>query len=255
MDTNDTLVPQEGQLISTEDLWNPYPGVISYDDGNPSLGSPNAEYDILFYQTPESMQDVDTYRNFIQSAVRQFRQSRYYKDYKSYLESLGLNKSQVLGNIDSEMATIELHHHILTIFDDALMITEHLLKTIGKVTTFDITEILIQEHQNNNIPLVMLDKTTHELYHASNGNLYIPLSRVYGRWWILIYKYRYGITMEIAKKLITYIKKYYDNAAPLTIQLNNDIMSFAQYNEYNYNTNSTMLYMKNDENRKIKYIE
>lgn len=214
------------------ECFNPLPGIITYDtEVNPTIHSPSAEYDIPFYITKEYVMDIDLYRNFIKNCVYRFRRSRYYKQYKAYLMDLGLDRSQILGNIDDTMADIEMHHAILTIFDITLMITEHLLNTVGRATSFDVIQLLIEEHHQNNIPIVMLDKTSHEMLHSDMDN-FLPPNQVFGRFWNLVYKYRYGVSMEVAKKLLSYISRYYRDYPVMNVQVREDIMNFSKFNEF-----------------------
>ena len=220
--------------------FNPLPGIITYDtEVNPTIHSPAAEYDIPFYLTKDYVMDIDLYRNFVKNCVYRFRRSRYYKQYKSYLMDLGLDRSQVLGNIDDTMADIEMHHAILTIFDITLMITEHLLNTVGRATSFDVIQLLIEEHHQNNIPIVMLDKTSHEMLHSDMDN-FLPPSQVFGHWWNLIYKYRYGVSIDVAKKLLAYISRYYKEYPPMSVQLRADLLNFSHFNEFGAPYNASM---------------
>ena len=102
-----------------------------------------------------------------------FRRSRVYTNYKSYLYQLGMNRCQVFGNITSDMATIEMHHNMLTIFDIALILSEYVLKTTGRISTFDLVQLLKEEHKANNIALVMLSKTPHQVYHNNPNEFFI----------------------------------------------------------------------------------
>lgn len=220
--------------------FNPLPGIITYDtEINPTIHSPYAEYDIPFYITKECVMDIDLYRNFVKNCVYRFRRSKYYKQYKSYLINLGLDHSQILGNIDDTMTSIEMHHAILTIFDITLMITEHLLNTVGRATTFDVIQLVIEEHHQNNIPIVMLDKTSHEMLHSDIDN-FLPPNQVYGKWWILLYKYRFGISIEVAKKILMYISRYYKDYPPMNVQLREHVLSYAHYNEFGAPYNTSM---------------
>lgn len=219
--------------------WNPFPGIISIDDDNPTISSPNATYDLPFYMTREAFLDVEVYKHFIENAISRFRRSGYYKAYKSYLMSLGLNKCQIFGNIDDEMASLEMHHNFITIHDIALMITEHIINTVGAITTFDLVQLLIEEHYSNNIPIVMLSKTPHQAYHDDPNN-FIPPDMTFGKWWELVYKYKYGITIDIARKIILFIQKYSNEQDPMSIQLRNEISSFANYNEYGWRYQPTL---------------
>ena len=207
---------------------------INSKDDNPYLMFPRAEYPLYFYQTRDLLNDMDRYRSFIENCVRRFRKSRAYKGYKSYLMSLGMDRSQILGNIQEGMASIEMHHNFLTIFDITILISQHILNTVGFCSSFDIIALLIQEHKNNNIPIVMLDKTSHQLYH-DNPDFYIPISMTFGQWWNLLIKYRFGITLDIAYKVINYIKNCQRNNELNTLEfykLENTIQSWGEYNDY-----------------------
>lgn len=224
--------------ISINQQYNQYPDIISYDDKNPSLSSPNAQFDLPFYQTKESLMDVDVYRNFLKNAEIRFRASKEYKAYKSYLiESLGIDRCQVFGNVSVDDATIELHHNVLGLFDICLLISSHIINTVGIISSFDLVQLLIQEHYNNNVGIVFLSKTAHQIF-TNTPDSYIPPEQTFGKWWNLLSKYRYGITYDIAKKVINYLDKY-SKQMPTTINLpqQETILSFAYYNEYGWPAN------------------
>ena len=188
----------------------------------------------------DSLMDIEVFRSFIQNAVSTFRKSREYKGYKAHLMELGLCNSAAHGNITSEMANIEMHHCILNIFDIALMITQHIINTVGCITTFDLVQLLILEHRQNNVPIIMLDETTHEMYH-SEFDAYFPPNMIFGKWPHLLMKYSRGITIDIAKKIMYYIQKYYNEKEPMIVELRDNVLSFANYNEYGYKySNNTM---------------
>lgn len=214
------------------DEYNLYPEIMSFNKDNPTVHSPYSEIDIYFYQTAETLQDIDTFRNFLKNAESRFRASKEYKAYKSYLMSMGINRCQEFGNITDEDATIELHHNILGLFDICLLITYHTINTVGCITTFDLIQMLIQEHYSNRVGVTFLSKTAHQ-YYTVDPEGYIPPEMTFGRWWELLSLYKYGITYEIANKVIKYIKKY-QNHFPMSINLpqQEEILSFAQFNEY-----------------------
>lgn len=210
---------------------------INLDSNNVLLDAPGAEYQLPYMQTKDTLVDIDRYKRFISSAISKFRHSRGYKNYKSYLMSLGLNKCQIMGNIDEKMATIEMHHNIITIYDIAILITEHILNTIGYITTFDLVSLIYQEHTLNNIPIVMLSSTVHEIYH-NDPDFYVPMSMTIGKWWELLYKYRYGITLDISYKIIKFINKCQENNEIKNLeifQLRDTISDWGKYNEYSNN--------------------
>ena len=212
---------------------------INTQDPIPTIYFPRCEYPLMFYQTRDTLADIDKYKNFIDNCIHRFRKSRTYKSYKSYLMSMGLDRCQVIGNIQDGMANIEMHHNFLTIYDITILISQHILNTVGRCTTFDIISLLMQEHRNNNIPIVMLSETVHQLYHDT-PDFYIPLSMTFGKWWDLLIKYRYGITLDIAYKVIKYIQNCQRNNELNSVEffkLSDDIKNWGEYNEYNYYNN------------------
>ena len=207
--------------------------VVSLDTMKPSLRASEAGLDLPFYQTKETLSDPETYRNFIKNAESRFRRSKEYTAYKAYLMSMGFDHCQIMGNIESEQGVdIELHHNILNLFDDCIMICEHVLNTVGYISTFDLIQLIINEHFANRIPLCFLSTTAHQMF-TDDMDAYIPPNMTFGKWWELISKYRYGITFDIANKINRYISKYQNNM-PTTVQIipQEQILSFAYYNEY-----------------------
>lgn len=188
---------------------NKLPGIDQYQENmNPIISSPNSTFAISFYQTRESLMDINTYRSFLKDCETRFRRSATYSNYKGFLIGLGMNRCQVHGYITTEMegVTIEMHHAILTLFDIALMITEHMLNTIGYVTTYDVVQALKEEHKLNNVALVMLSQTPHEVYH-NDSQFFIHPNMCFGNWPELINKYKLGLTQDISFKLLYYLKK------------------------------------------------
>lgn len=157
-----------------------------------------------------------------------------------------------------------MHHNIITIYDIAILITEHILNTIGRITTFDLVSLLIQEHRLNNIPIVMLSKTAHQLYH-DDPDFYIPLSMTFGQWWNLLFRYRYGITLDIAYKTVKYISNCQKNNELQNLemfQLRDTIMNWGNYNEYNqyniinnYNNNFINSAYVDNANESLEYFK
>jgi hypothetical protein len=190
--------------------YNPIPGIETIQENmNPILSSPNSEFSIGFYQTRDSLMDIDTYRVFLKNCETRFRRSATYSNYKGFLINLGMDRCQFHGFINTDMngVDIEMHHAILTLFDICLLITEHLLNTVGYVSTFDVVQLLKEEHKANNIALVMLSLTPHQLYHDNTSQFFIHPKMCFGNWPALIEKYKLGLTQDVAFKLLHYLKK------------------------------------------------
>lgn len=189
---------------------NEFPDIFVYNEENPIISSPNSPFVVTFAQTRDSLLDAELYKNFLYSAISRFRTSNFYKHYKAHLLYMGINRCQCHPNIqtneDDEMATIEMHHFVLTIFDIAYIITEHILNTYGKITTFELVELMRKEHEAHRVCTVFLCKTCHQKYH-SDPDFYIPLEMGFGDWYLFLEKYNKGISRDIALKIYYLIKK------------------------------------------------
>ena len=219
--------------LQIQNKYNNYPDIIQYSTKNPVLRSPNAYTDLYFYQTKETLADVDTYRYFIKNVESRFRACKEYKLYKHYLiEYLGIDRCQVFGNVSVEDADVELHHNVINLFDMCILISSHIINTIGEISSFDLIQLLIQEHWNNRVGVTFLSKTAHQKF-TNDPDAYIPPEMTFGRWWELLSIYRYGITYDLASKVIKYINKY-QNEFPSSINIlqNEEILSYSYYNEY-----------------------
>ena len=220
-----------------------------YYDGNkynPCISSPNAPYAIFFYQTRETLfGDADIFKRFIDNAIQQFRNTDFYTQYKGFLFKLGMDRCQIFGNITEEMVGskgLEMHHNGITIFDIAVILCNHILNIKGKICTFDIVHMLRKVHENHQVPLVMICKTAHQLYH-NEEEFILPSSMCFGNWISLIYEYMDGLTYGIAKKLFYWIKvsQEHTNDDKLNsdlIQLRDHILEWSDKNGYAYNNNS-----------------
>ena len=238
---------------------------VEYDDQyNPMVNSPNAPYALPFYMTKDTMIDVEVYKAFLDNAISQFRKhGRFYKNYKSYLMELGLDHCQIYSNVNEDNVGsrgIEMNHNFLTIFDIALLITEHVLNTVGYISTFDLIYLLKLEHRENRVPIVMLSETVHEMYHQ-NEDLVFPAQMCFGYWIELLKRYSRGITPRIAQKVINYIDRSINDNDKLNSIAINDLLGLKQnvegwsrYNEYadnrrigvvNVNNNYSQYYTDN----------
>lgn len=207
--------------------------VVMYDEENPTISSPNAEYDLQFKQTRASFEDPELYRAFIKNVESRFRRCKEYKIFKAGLMARGYDHCQMMGNIESsDMVDIELHHNVLSLFDICVLISQHIINTIGYITTFDLIQLLIIEHFNERVGVTFLSTTPHQVF-TSDPEGFIPPDMTIGRWWELLDRYPYGITFEIANKIKKYIYKF-QNELPVSIDVRHQeqILDFAYYNQF-----------------------
>lgn len=216
---------------------------------NPTLYSPNSPFYISFAATMDTTQDPDTYRNFLYSAITAFRSSIFYKKYKSYLISIGINCCQLHPHIkvldpenDEAMATIELHHLVCTILDIANIISTHILHTYGSLTTFDLEELIRMAHKDNTVRVAFLCRSCHELYHNNPNQAFkFPLDAGFGDLFSFLEKYKYGICKDFAYKLYYQLKTDLYNTNERNekiselLKIRDNVIRWSDYNEKYFN--------------------
>lgn len=217
--------------------FNSIPEIDFFTDlsGNPTINSPNSEYQICFYQTKDTLMDVEVYRNFLKNAIQRFRRSETYKHYKGFLMENGLDHCQYLGNISGDLdgVSLEMHHSIINIYTVAYIICEHVLATKGKINTFQLAELIRQEHMDHHIPVCFLSLTPHQLYH-NDDNFYISPNMVFGDWITFLNKYWYGInSIDVINKIKYYLHRAIDEDGLSTdgnlLELNQRIEDWSNY--------------------------
>lgn len=218
---------------------NSFPDIQSINiSGNPTLVTPNKEDSISLRHTYADLQDIDEYVKFIRNSVKLFRGTEYYKLYKGHLLELGLDRCQVLGNLpvdtdnNDSLVTIEMNHVIITVFDVALIICETILKTYGSITSFELVNLLIKEHAEHRVPLVMMCKSVHQAYHA-DPLFFVQPNMIFGKWWELLDRYKLGITPEIASKVSYYCKKCQEQSGTFDnglLQISRQVQEWGSYN-------------------------
>lgn len=208
-----------------------YPDIlISNIDINPEISSPNADYSISLAFTQQQRYDYEEYENILKSAIRNFRNSVTYRHYKSYLYDLGINCCQfhpyISNNEEFEMASLEMHHCMLNIFDIANIIMEDAINRYGVITEFDLADLLKIEHTANRIPITMLCKNCHQLYH--HKYLYIHPNMIFGKWWELISKYKLGWNRDICENLMKYLLKATEDKKEYTEERINKLLELRK---------------------------
>lgn len=200
---------------------------------NPTLDAETSEFELPFYKDVEYFANIDNFVSFVKAVERMVRSSSYYSRYIKYLkEEIGLRACQVLSNIEDEYADIEMHHGpILTLFDYAAIITDYMLATNQKINTFRVADILLEEHYNHNVQVVMLSKTVHEQVHENN--IFINLNQAFGDLNAFLKKYRLGIHPEQVQKINHYIElsKKYDSFDKDVLKLSGFVKSWSKEND------------------------
>lgn len=199
---------------------------------NPTIDSDNGLYELPFYKDAEFFSNLDNFVNFVKAVEKQVRTSNSYSRYIAYLKNdMGLTCCQVLSNVveeDEKDHLIEMHHGpILTLFDYAAIITDYLIYNNRKINTFIVSDILLDEHFNNNIQVVMLSKTVHQQVHENN--IFINLHQAFGNLNNFLKKYKNGLHEEQISKINNYIElsEKYDSFDKNVLQLRDNIMKWS----------------------------
>ena len=177
---------------------------------NPTIDSDTSLYVIPFYKDEEYFSNLDNFVSFVKSTEQLIRTSKFYARYIRYLkEDIGLNFCQVMSNIKTEEETdnvkIEMHHGpILTLFDYVSIVVDYMLYHNEKITTYKVADIILEEHFNNNIQVVMLSETAHELVHEND--IFINYKQGFGNLEAFLKKYREGISDDQISKINKYIQ-------------------------------------------------
>lgn len=204
-------------------------GIKLKGENNPKLKSKYDDTRICCHKTRKDLEYLDDFIKFVSSVEKLVRIHPDYTNYIGELKSkLDLRNCSFLSNLNDEMVDIEMHHGpIFTLFDVCYIISNYYLKKFNKINSIVMAEIVIAEHYENNIQVVMLSTVAHQLAHT--GNIYINPSQAWGNVDRFIKKYKDGIT-----------KEYEDNI--------NKILSIA----YKYDSNDFGMFDLNETPKKYK---
>jgi len=132
----------------------------------------------------KSVEDFDEKAVFY--IEKQIRNSYEYRSYINYLkEELDLTRCSLLPGIDIKTTpvSLEFHHFPFTLFDITSIVGKSMISGISEkesVSSFDIAEKVMHEHFKNNVGLVPLTETLHQMAH--NGAISIPFDKINGNY-------------------------------------------------------------------------
>lgn len=164
--------------------------------------------DCIEYPTnaKELLKDYDAYEKFIKGCEHCVRKDDRYTAFIGELRQNGFNRCAILGNIptDDDKIKLEMHHGpIFNLFDICDIVTRHLIRNgTDELTTYKVADLVLTEHENYNVQVVMLSKTPHKGNHKSN--VFINIKSSIGRIDRFIDKYEDG--MENSHR--SYVRRY-----------------------------------------------
>lgn len=189
---------------------------IEYTEGEsngkvtPIVDSGRSLYQIPLYKDEAFFSNLESYINFIKGCERVVRGNDRYKKYIWYLKNtIGLDHCQVLPGINPDekgKIEIEMHHGpIFTLYDYCQIVLDYLMLKKRKITTLRVADIVLDEHMENHIQVVMLLATVHEQVH--NRNIFINYNQAWGDLNAFLKHYGEGMNDILKEKLNKYIDR------------------------------------------------
>lgn len=119
-----------------------------------------------------------SYKKFVKNCEMLVRKSNEYKLWKEYIIDVLQVNTCMITHEDINEVTIEVHHHIPSLYGVVCAIVNKNIEDSEEFCTFDIARETIELHFKNRIGYVTLIRTMHEKFH--NGHLDIPIEFVKG---------------------------------------------------------------------------
>jgi hypothetical protein len=216
---------KKGFLPRSNNIVNIRPTVT---DDNITIKADSGYFVLRYYKNRTDFQDMQEFAAFIKGAEKIIRTSDEYRGYKDYLmNEIGLDHCAVMPGVSGEKATIEMHHGpILTLFDYCAIVLDSAVANGEQMSTFKLAKTVLQEHYDNNVQVVMLSKTAHQLFHA--GKLFIHPNQAWGNVNNFLERYADGLSREQIETINEYITMSEQNRST-----DNGLMAMGDIGDYN----------------------
>lgn len=174
-------------------------------------GRYESEYISFEIEPEELLNNYERYERYVKHIESLVRGDDRYVAYIAKLKQGGLTKCAVMGNLptDDPKIKVEMHHGpIFNLFDYCDIVLKACLNQGRKdLTSFKVADLVLTEHEKDNIMIVMLSKTVHmEGAHnkKSSKGIFIGIEATFGRIDRFLDRWSDGIE----KEHIQYIEKY-----------------------------------------------
>ena len=146
------------------------------------------------------------------------RASMEYSDYIAYLrQNVGMDACAFFNNIskaNNKKIRIEVHHAPLTLYDIIKLVLDRTIRTGGEVNCMLLAEEATKIHYMNQVGLIPLSKTLHEVVHNSD-KLVIPMYMVYGNFRAFLENFSEELEMAENKHIKAKIQRMIDQTREL----------------------------------------
>lgn len=200
------------------------PGIIyETENGSKTIDSPNSLYTLEFEKSAEYMSNQQSRNRFITKTKQLIRRNDRYTKYIAKLKTKKkLNRCQILSNLTDKDCSIEMHHGpIFTLHDYCDIMIDHFLSKGWEITTYDIADIILDEHWKDRIQVVMCSTTVHQEIH--DREIFLNMLQAYGN----LHKFLkiYKLNEDLLEKYNRYVDKcrMLDSTSYEMLQINEKI--------------------------------
>lgn len=178
-------------------------------------GSGMYAHDYISYEAEPTdlLEDYDRYSKYVKKIEAMVRDDDRYTAYIAKVKQGGMDHCAIMGNLPTNdpKLKIEMHHGpIFNLFDYCDIVLKALLKRgTQNVTTFKVADIILEEHESDNIMIVMLSKGVHSSVHNRklwNGP-FIDVKSTWGKLERFIERWSDGMEREHWRYIDIYIKE------------------------------------------------
>jgi len=150
--------------------------------------------------------EASDYKKFIKAVERLVRTSYEYSQYLAWLKStdINLDRCSIFTNVTSEDATIEMHHYPFSLYDLCSAVADRQFERNSRITTFSVADEVLKLHFQNEVGLVPLSVTMHNLVHS--GSVFINLKQVFGKVINFLEEYKDFIDTDQKEKVLKLIE-------------------------------------------------
>lgn len=180
--------------------------ISSYEEnGNTIIKNDKGFFILPYEQNDYSLLDIKKFVRFIKKIENLVRTNPEYKRYIAHLKDNGLDHCMILGNLDDDKCSIEMHHGpILNLFDYCAIIASQQITTNGGTTTFEVAKQVIEEHLNHNVQVIMLSSSIHQL--VEDKNVFINVKQSFGKLEVFLNKYKEFMTAQQKYVVAEYLR-------------------------------------------------
>ena len=134
-----------------------------------------------------NFENEGAYKKFIKNCELLVRRCNEYRLWKNYIVDVLQLNSCMITNEKIDEVTIEVHHHIPSLYTLVTGLVNKKIETETSFCSFDIAREAIELHFKNKVGYITLLKSMHEKFH--NGHLTIPIEFVKGDYTYFIKEY------------------------------------------------------------------